>query len=116
MATKLYQMATNYTIWPQTIPYGHKIYQMATNYTIWPQNILNGQNCIYQTAANYTKWPQTIPNGHNIFLVAVKYTNIFYSKALQNIPKVVFWNFEKDHLGTLLPTFYPFLNTLFILS
>jgi hypothetical protein len=26
-------------------------------------------------------------NGHKIFQMAVKYTNIFQSKALQNIPK-----------------------------
>jgi hypothetical protein len=37
--------------------------------------------------------------------MAVKYTNIFHSKALQNIPKLVFWVVKINHLATLLCTF-----------
>jgi hypothetical protein len=31
-----------------------------------------------------------IPNGRKIFKMAIKYTNIFCSKALQNIPELGF--------------------------
>jgi hypothetical protein len=47
----------------------------------------------------YTKWPQNTPNCHKIYQMALKYTNIFYSKALQNIRKsglIQIW-----HLATL---------------
>jgi hypothetical protein len=46
---------------------------------------------------NKTKWPQTITNGQKsyqngskIFQIVIKYANIFHSKALQNLPKLVF--------------------------
>jgi hypothetical protein len=37
-----------------------------------------------------TIWQQTIPNGHKIYQMVTKYTNIFLSKALQNLPKLGF--------------------------
>jgi hypothetical protein len=40
---------------------------------------------LYQTAMNYTKWSL-------LYQMAVKYTNIFHSKALQNIPVLDFWS------------------------
>jgi hypothetical protein len=46
-------------------------------------NIPNGENIPNN--------PPKLPNGHKLFQkrikMAVKYTNIFHSKALQNIPK-----------------------------
>jgi hypothetical protein len=39
---------------------------------------------------NYTKLPYIMPNGHKRFQVVIKYNNIFYSKALQNLPKLGF--------------------------
>jgi hypothetical protein len=52
----------------------------------------------YQNGEKYTKWRQTIPNDHKIYQMAVnyskrslnRYTNIFHSKALQNLPKLGF--------------------------
>jgi hypothetical protein len=41
---------------------------------------------------------KNIPNGRKIFQMTLKYTNIFYSKALQNLPKLGFW-FE--NIGTI---------------
>jgi hypothetical protein len=46
----------------------------------------------------YNKRPQTIPkghelyyiNGHTIFQMVIKYTNIYHSKALQNLHKLGF--------------------------
>jgi hypothetical protein len=48
----------------------------------------NGKNVqhnlkLYQIAIKYTKWHKNIPNGYKN-----RYTNIFHSKALQNIPKL----------------------------
>jgi hypothetical protein len=37
---------------------------------------------------NYAERPYIIPNGHKLYQTAVKYTNIFPSKALQNITKI----------------------------
>jgi hypothetical protein len=34
---------------------------------------------------NITKWQKTVPNRRKIFQLAIKYTNIFHSKALQNL-------------------------------
>jgi hypothetical protein len=48
----------------------------------------NGENI-----PNYhemAKWYQNIPNGCNIFQMTIKCTNIFLSKALQNLPKLGF--------------------------
>jgi hypothetical protein len=45
----------------------------------------------------YTKLPlnyqmaKNVPNGQNIFQMAKEYTNLFHSKALQNLPKLEFW-------------------------
>jgi hypothetical protein len=49
----------------------------------------NGEKII----TKYTKWQQNIPNGNKTYQMVVKYsqnTNIFYSKALQNLPKFGF--------------------------
>jgi hypothetical protein len=35
-----------------------------------------------------SKWPKNIPIGGNIFQMAIKRTNIFHSKALQNLSKL----------------------------
>jgi protoporphyrinogen oxidase len=39
----------------------------------------------------FTKWPLDIPNGCQIFQMAINYTDIFHSKALQNIPNLDVW-------------------------
>jgi hypothetical protein len=46
----------------------------------------------------YTKWPQTMPKGLTLYQMGIKYskwsyniTPFFYSKALQILPKVVFF-------------------------
>jgi hypothetical protein len=52
---------------------------------------------IYQNGEKYTKLPLNyqiatkLPNGLNIFQMVIKYTNLFHSKALQNLPKLDFW-------------------------
>jgi hypothetical protein len=38
------------------------------------------------------------------FQMAIKYTNIFRSKALQNIPNLGFFGLRINHLATLLST------------
>jgi hypothetical protein len=43
---------------------------------------------IYLRTTNYTKHPYTIPSGNKVCQITVKCTNIFHSKALQNIPKL----------------------------
>jgi hypothetical protein len=43
-----------------------------------------------QNMEKYTKWTYNIPNGHKIYQMVIKYTNIFFCKALQNLPKVGF--------------------------
>jgi hypothetical protein len=53
------------------------MYQNGEKCTKLPQN--------YQVIIKYTKY--IIPN---IFQMGMKYTNIFHSKALQNLPKVGF--------------------------
>jgi hypothetical protein len=45
--------------------------------------------------------PQNNPNGHEIYQMAVKYTNIFHLNDLKNIPRLVFWGYEKN-LATLV--------------
>jgi hypothetical protein len=39
-----------------------------------------------------------------MFLMAMKYTNIFHSKGLQNIPKLVFLVMKINHLAALMIT------------
>jgi hypothetical protein len=53
---------------------------------------------IYQMTINYTKPPYNMPNGHKIFKMIKKYSNIFHSKAHQNLPKLGFW-FENKPSG-----------------
>jgi hypothetical protein len=36
------------------------------------------------------KWPKNVPNGRSIIQMAKEYTNLFHSKALQNLPKLEF--------------------------
>jgi hypothetical protein len=48
------------------------------------QTYQNGK--IYQMTTNYTKRPY----GCKMFQIVIKYTNIFHSKALQNLPKLRF--------------------------
>jgi hypothetical protein len=63
----------------------------------------NGHYVNYQTATK-------LPNGHKIYQICsfeifrhtLKYTNIFNSKALQNLPKLVFFGLKMCHLATLL--------------
>jgi hypothetical protein len=49
---------------------------------------------IYQNGLKCTKLPQhykiVTTHGRKIFLTAIKFTNIFHSKALQNLPKLGF--------------------------
>jgi hypothetical protein len=40
---------------------------------------------------NYTKRLSIIPGGRKIFQMVIKYNSIFYSKALQILPKLAFW-------------------------
>jgi hypothetical protein len=37
-----------------------------------------------------------------VFQTAVEYTNTFYSKALQNVPKLGFFGLKINHLATLV--------------
>jgi hypothetical protein len=48
-----------------------------------------------------------MPNGRKIFQMIIKYNNIFYSKALQILPKYGFFGLKPNHLATLLNS--PFL-------
>jgi hypothetical protein len=41
----------------------------------------------YQTTTKLPNGHKNVPNGRNIFQMAQKYTNLFLSKALQNLPK-----------------------------
>jgi hypothetical protein len=40
---------------------------------------------IFQTTIKYTKGPLSIPNSYKIFQMVIKHTNIFYTKALDNV-------------------------------
>jgi hypothetical protein len=42
----------------------------------------------YQITTKFNKYPQNLLNGRKIYLKAIKYTNIFLSKALQNVPEI----------------------------
>jgi hypothetical protein len=42
------------------------------------------------TASLITKYPYNIPNASSIFQINIKYTNLFYSTALQKLPKAGF--------------------------
>jgi hypothetical protein len=77
---------------------------------------------MHQKGEKYTKWPQTIPNGHKldipnghkIFLMVIRYTNIFHSKAFQNLPKIGIFGLKINHLATLDPShFYRFASSRF---
>jgi hypothetical protein len=61
----------------------------------------------YQIGKNtYTNGPQTTPNGHILYQMAEKYTNIFHSKALQNIPtQIGIFGFKINHQATLVGIF-----------
>jgi hypothetical protein len=50
------------------------------------------------------KRPYIISNGHTLYQTALNYTNIFHSKALQNIPKSGFLSLKINLLATLVPT------------
>jgi hypothetical protein len=65
----------------------------------WSKHTKMGR--IYQIATNYNKQPKIIPNGHKIFQMGTKYTNIFHSKALQNLPKLGFFGLKINRLATL---------------
>jgi hypothetical protein len=54
----------------------------------WSKHTKMGK--VYQMDTNYTKRPYIIPNDQKLYQTTVKYSNIFYSKALQNIPKMVY--------------------------
>jgi hypothetical protein len=45
---------------------------------------------IFEMTTKYTKKPQNIPNASKIDQMDIKYINIFHSKSLQNLPKLVF--------------------------
>jgi hypothetical protein len=72
----------------------------------------------------FAKWPQAIPNGHKSYQMAIKYrfqmvikyTNIFHSKALQNLPKLGFFGLKINHLVTLMPSYYKWLSDLVRIS
>jgi hypothetical protein len=54
---------------------------------------------------NNNKRQYIIPNGHKIFqMVMVKNTNIYHSKALQNLPNFGIFGLKTNHLATLLKT------------
>jgi hypothetical protein len=44
-----------------------------------------------------------MPNGRKIFQMVIKYSNIFHSKAIQNLPKLQIGIFvlKTNHLATL---------------
>jgi hypothetical protein len=81
-------LGTTYQNWKNT-PNFHEIYQMATKYIKWPQSISNGHK-VYQMATKYIKWPQSISNGCKIYQLVIQYTTISHFKALQNLPKLEF--------------------------
>jgi hypothetical protein len=44
--------------------------------------------------------------------MVIKYTNIYQSKALQNLPNFGFFGLKKNHLATLLLSFERFLGQI----
>jgi hypothetical protein len=61
------------------------------------KNVPNGQKC--------TKWPKMYQmTVIDIFQIAREYTNLFHSKALQNLPKLGFFGLKINHLATLQQT------------
>jgi hypothetical protein len=48
----------------------------------------------------YTKRPLIISNGHKIFQMVIKYTNLYHSKALQNLPKFGIFGLRTNNLAT----------------
>jgi hypothetical protein len=73
----IYQNGGKYTNVPIKVPNDPKIYHMTQKYTI----------CMTQ---KYTKLPKNIPNHPKIYSKWPwsRYTNLFHSKALQNLPKL----------------------------
>jgi hypothetical protein len=67
----------------------------------WENNIPKQEYVTYQITTKYTKRPINIPNCRKIFRMAMKYTNNLHSKALQNIPKLVFWYANTFTIGQL---------------
>jgi hypothetical protein len=64
------------------------IYQNEEKCTKLPLN--------YQISIKYSKWTLYI------FQMAIEYTDFFHSKALQNLPKFVFFGLNIYHLATLV--------------
>jgi hypothetical protein len=55
-----------------------------------------------KTGEKCAKWSLNFPNGRKISQMVAKYVNIFHSKALQNLPKLVFLVGKLvNHLATL---------------
>jgi hypothetical protein len=49
-----------------------------------------------------TKRPQNIPNDRKTFQMKLRYASIFYSKPIQNLPKMGFLVRKQNHLASLL--------------
>jgi hypothetical protein len=62
-------------------PWGGQDFPSFKHTKLW--KIYLNYHKLYQTAINNSKWPK-------IFRMGIKYTNIFHSKALQNLPKLGF--------------------------
>jgi hypothetical protein len=71
-----------------------KIYQMTTNYTKRPQTIPNGHK-LYQTAINYPKWPYNNPNGHEIY-------QHYHFQEPPKFTQIGILGLKINHLATLL--------------
>jgi hypothetical protein len=56
---------------------------------------------MYQNNTYCTQWSWNIPNLRKILRRDIKYNNIFQSSALQNLPKLVFFDLKINHLATL---------------
>jgi hypothetical protein len=64
-------------------------------------NIPNWEN-YNKWRKNNTKRPKIIPNGHKTFQMVSKSTNIYPSKALQNLPRFVIFGLKTNHPSTLV--------------
>jgi hypothetical protein len=49
-----------------------------------------------------TKLGKNISNGRKILQMVIKYTNIFHSKAIQNLPKIGIFGLKINYLATLV--------------
>jgi hypothetical protein len=56
---------------------------------------------MYQNGEKIIKITTKLPNGRNIFQMGIKYTNIFHSKALQNLHKWKIFGLKTYRLATL---------------